>query len=106
MRVRGGGSVIGRGMGANGSPIVIQFGGICITFCQEEGILLQSITIEVGGVLQYFSKCWGQPSKPPTEPRPCVWECIPSETKLFHITILANIITKYFPERFMFEIFL
>ena len=38
---------------------MIQIGGLYTTFCQEEGILLQSIAIEMGGVSRYFSKVSG-----------------------------------------------
>ena len=38
---------------------MIQIGVVYTTFCQEEGILLQSITIEMGGVSRYFSKVLG-----------------------------------------------
>ena len=38
---------------------MIQIGGVCTTFCQEEGILLQKYAIEMGGVSRYFSKASG-----------------------------------------------
>ena len=34
----------------------MQIGGVYATFCQEEGMLLQSIAMEMGGVSRYFSK--------------------------------------------------
>ena len=40
----------------NGRRIVIDIGDVYATFCQEEGILLQSIAIEMGGVSRHFSK--------------------------------------------------
>ena len=35
------------------------FGGVYTIYCQEEGILLESIAIEMGGVSRYFSKVSG-----------------------------------------------
>ena len=43
----------------NGRRIVIQIGGVHTTFCQVEGILCNSIAIEMGGVSRYFSKVSG-----------------------------------------------
>ena len=43
----------------NGRRIAIQIGGVYTTFCQEEGILLQTYAIEMGGVSRYFSKVLG-----------------------------------------------
>ena len=38
---------------------MIQFGGVHTTFCQEEGMLLKSIAMKMGGASRYFSKVSG-----------------------------------------------
>ena len=43
----------------SGSHIVIQIGGVYTTVWQKRAYCCKSITIEMGGVLRYFSKVLG-----------------------------------------------
>ena len=61
---------------------MIQIGGVCATFCQQEGILLQKIAIEMGGVSRHFSKNIGVRGRCDF-PEPVV--CLPMPWHMQHI---------------------